>query len=64
MNAEPIQAKPSRKRRGDHIALAVLFAFFVFSAFAMNPEGWGVFDWMAIAALSLLSLWSVLRACL
>ena len=47
---------------GDLIVLTILFAFFAFSAFAMNPVGWGTFDWMAVCDLGFAVIWSVVRA--
>ncbi len=49
------------KRRGDRIALGHLFGFFAFSAFAMNPKGWGLFDTMAVCVFAMLGIWNLLR---
>lgn len=62
MTDQSLKVSARRKSRGDHIALALLFSFFAFSAFALNPEGWGVFDWMAVTTFALLAIWSLVRA--
>jgi hypothetical protein len=60
MNATRIRQHHRREHTaGDRYALALLFAFFAISAFAMNPPGWGLFDWLAVTAFALLALWNL-----
>ncbi len=61
-NAEDKNHVTRTRKVGDQVALAVLFFFFAMGAFAMNPKGWGPFDWLAVSAFSLLGIWLLVRA--